>query len=267
MSFILEALKKLEQKRQQDAAPNLMTVHVGQQNKPRKRMLWPYFILAALVLNAGLFSAWFIQGETKNSDTAATVNMDSAIIKSDSITVKDPPKNEPVSVKSPTDTVDKTADDRPKQSTDSHVASKEKESQSEGSDSSTDPAASLNFLPSEEELDVLRAKIKEELSPANNSTTYKEKEDYEKDLIPATSDTDREIRDLSQLPEIIRKELPGISINGHIYSDNPSTRIVNINGIVVREGESISDNLRVEEITVSGVILTYRGHRFLVRAF
>ena len=64
---------------------------------------------------------------------------------------------------------------------------------------------------------------------------------------------------------VMQKELPSISIKGHIYSDNPSSRMVNINGHIMREGEEIADDLRIDEITLSGVILTYKDVRFRIR--
>jgi general secretion pathway protein B len=72
---------------------------------------------------------------------------------------------------------------------------------------------------------------------------------------------------ISDLPPSIRNGLPPISITGHIYSDNPSARIININGDIFREGESVTEGLKVEEITPTGVILGFKGHRFHIRVF
>ena len=73
--------------------------------------------------------------------------------------------------------------------------------------------------------------------------------------------------DISQLPLSIKKGLPEISINGHIYSNDPMSRLVNINGSIIREGETVTTGLKVNEITMSGVVFDYGGTLFSVRAF
>lgn len=56
MSYILEALKKAEQKRRQGAVPDLLTVHDRPADKPGKQYAWIY-IAASLLLAGGMVSA------------------------------------------------------------------------------------------------------------------------------------------------------------------------------------------------------------------
>lgn len=56
MSYILEALKKAEQKRRQGAVPDLLTVHDRPADKPGKQHAWIY-IAASLLLAGGMVSA------------------------------------------------------------------------------------------------------------------------------------------------------------------------------------------------------------------
>lgn len=51
MSYILEALKKLEQKRQQEETPNLLTLQGNATKVRQKRRLWPYITLGVVLLN------------------------------------------------------------------------------------------------------------------------------------------------------------------------------------------------------------------------
>ncbi len=51
MSYILEALKKLEQKRQQEDTPNLLTLQSRITHVPRKRKVWPYVVGGIILLN------------------------------------------------------------------------------------------------------------------------------------------------------------------------------------------------------------------------
>jgi general secretion pathway protein B len=70
MSYILEALKKVEQKEKQGGVPKLLSFPGGPAPKPRKRTLWPYFLIAALLLNAvAIF--WYISPRPDKQQTAA----------------------------------------------------------------------------------------------------------------------------------------------------------------------------------------------------
>ncbi len=57
MSYILDALKKSEQERGHGSAPSVQTLHSSSLNyHSNKTPLWPYFLLAAIVINlAALF--------------------------------------------------------------------------------------------------------------------------------------------------------------------------------------------------------------------
>jgi general secretion pathway protein B len=122
--------------------------------------------------------------------------------------------------------------------------------------------ASLGLKPSEQEIEDLKNQIEEERS-LEDSTPVEETfsgEDTE-------TDQERTVLELGQLPDDIRKELPDITIKGHIYSNSPSSRIANINGIITKEGDTVTSGLKVEEITMTGVIFDYGGFRFRIRAF
>ena len=64
MSYILDALKKSDQERGHGSAPNVQTLHSSSLNyHANKTPLWPYFLLAAIVINlAALF--YFIIAKT-----------------------------------------------------------------------------------------------------------------------------------------------------------------------------------------------------------
>ena len=65
-----------------------------------------------------------------------------------------------------------------------------------------------------------------------------------------------------ELAPQIRDSLPNLSVSMLIYSKTPKDRWININGSKRREGEEISEGLKVEEITPEGAIFSYQGHRF-----
>ena len=53
MSYILDALKKSEKERQKKNLPDLLTVQEPVLNEKRKRPLWPYILIAVLIINMG----------------------------------------------------------------------------------------------------------------------------------------------------------------------------------------------------------------------
>ncbi|MEH6814336.1 MAG: general secretion pathway protein GspB [Motiliproteus sp.] len=69
-----------------------------------------------------------------------------------------------------------------------------------------------------------------------------------------------------QLPLSVQRNLPPLDFTVHIYSENPASRMVKINGVSMREGQRVSLSLRLERITPEGVILAYKGYRFRMNA-
>jgi general secretion pathway protein B len=66
---------------------------------------------------------------------------------------------------------------------------------------------------------------------------------------------------LAQLGAEQRRELPPLVISGSIWSDNPASRFVIVNGQVVREGEAAAAGVTVERIGPKAAVLRWRGLR------
>ncbi|MEW6715841.1 MAG: general secretion pathway protein GspB [Nitrospirota bacterium] len=260
MSFILDALKKLEQKRQQSAVPDLLTVHYPDPVKPEKRPIWPYLILSALFLNAVVLTVWLRPWNSEKHSIAneptvvKQANEDSGIHQqvSTSFTKAEDPdlplqkpeagikKSSPVSAKTAAKPVSEPA---------LNVSRKEplvntvrKEEPSAAKEAPDTGSKSLSEIPTVQE--------------KTNEVTY----NYQTasgESIPA----------LEELPQTLRQEMPEITVSGHIYSDSPSSRLVNINGSIRREGDMVAAGIKLIEITDSGVILSYKDLRFYLRGF
>ncbi len=67
-----------------------------------------------------------------------------------------------------------------------------------------------------------------------------------------------------QLPVDVRRQLPSIQITGHTYSDNPTLRMLMVDGHMVVEGQAIAPGLRLERIGPHQAIFNHRGTRFSV---
>jgi len=97
-----------------------------------------------------------------------------------------------------------------------------------------------------------------------------DKEDPEKAPVAPSAQASEQPHDFSKVPELnqlppsVRNSLPAIHITSHLYRNN--SRLVSINGSIMSEGISMEGGLLLEKITPEGVILSFRGHRFRVRA-
>ncbi len=71
MSFILDALKKSDKKRQETAAPRIDTVHASPASTSNKKALWVVLLIFVVLLNAG-FLGWYFSQSREAVDPAPT---------------------------------------------------------------------------------------------------------------------------------------------------------------------------------------------------
>ena len=67
---------------------------------------------------------------------------------------------------------------------------------------------------------------------------------------------------IDDLPAQATAGLPELSVDLHIYTDDPAKRAVFINGRRYQRGGVLAEGPTVEEITRDGVVLSYHGQRF-----
>lgn len=276
MSFILDALKKLEQKRQQGSVPDLMTIHDSEPDAKKKRSLWPFLLLAALLLNSVLLTIWLRpwESEKPNIYLQSTVEQQHKPTKTETVmessitplpVLERPPdrdesnshgikESEKIVSTDPHTRDEKPVSDGERSMPPKQEVQAEAEEQEEvigEQEPAGETIASLVISPSVKEgvTEMNRALTEEELSVSNKR------------------DSENKVLEINELPQSVRRDLPDITISGHIYSDNPTSRVVNINSRIIREGEFAAENLKVTEITESGVIFSYQGLRFRMRAF
>lgn len=72
---------------------------------------------------------------------------------------------------------------------------------------------------------------------------------------------------LMTLPAEVREKLPAISIEGHIFDQDPRERMVIINGSIRHEGQQVTQALKLTEILPDGVRFSFRNHDFIMRTF
>lgn len=69
---------------------------------------------------------------------------------------------------------------------------------------------------------------------------------------------------LKQLPPEVRQTIPELRISFHSYSIKPASRLVSIGGKILREGQDFDGNVKLETITVKGVIMVVNDRRFRI---
>lgn len=79
---------------------------------------------------------------------------------------------------------------------------------------------------------------------------------------PPAPATEAPVPRLAELPESMRRELPKLVISGSVFSDDPASRFVIINGEVMREGGKPGADLVLEKIGPRELVLRFKGQRF-----
>ncbi|MEH6576262.1 MAG: general secretion pathway protein GspB [Amphritea sp.] len=91
-------------------------------------------------------------------------------------------------------------------------------------------------------------------------------ESTQKKMETAANSGEEEIIYWRQLPLDVQRSLPDLQFSVHIFTTEPSARMVKVNGSIRHEGDLISGNVRLFKITKRGVVLIYNGHRFRMNA-
>lgn len=227
MSYIFEALKKLEQKRQREGTSRLLMV-TGETAHERKRWpIWPIPILAALLLlNAGVV-IWWVHPWTPYR-TPAPAQPPAVYEKRTS----EVPANTP-------------------------QGAKEQKRPSDAKEVASPKTASGSTAPvvKKEAPDISRT----EQIPATRPTKSEPRVRSES---PAVADG--RVFDLKDLPPAVKNSLPELKISAHYYTAEPQSRFTKINEQTIREGQTLDSGAKLEEITPDGVVLSRQGYRFRV---
>jgi len=248
MSYILDALKKSERERKHGAVPNILTVQESMQQTRSRRTLWPVIIVTALFLNIALLMWWFAPWKADRQRTEAVVSpadtQPHGIVRLETTPASQ--REEPSPTRSQTEIM--------------HTDGPKAPASHSGKGLITLPASRADRLPEtqpemglpDKESDMAKkTEVKGNVQPSEQPAVA---------LPPA----ENRIYRLKELPEPLRKTIPDLKITAFLYAAMPSSRMVQINGLMLREGEDLSPGLKLEEITPDGVIMNCRTYRFSV---
>lgn len=73
-------------------------------------------------------------------------------------------------------------------------------------------------------------------------------------------------RDIRQLDDHIQQQIPPLQFDAHVYASAPAQRWVKVNGKTLQEGQWVTADIRIREITPHYVLLEYRQQLFSVAA-
>lgn len=228
MSYILDALKKSDLQRKQGDVPTLQTVHLParpQGNTPRVLYGVIALLLLLLMFVLGyLFSQQFFQSKNESSTVALPATPDK--------------------FEEPAEPVARAQLD--KQST-------------AGAGSELSRAAAIQHQSSAGEIS-----LSDETAVQKSSA-----EKFSAIDVPPSGNQLREpnlmdIPYLHELPDYQQQSIPVMEFAGHVYSSDPSSRSVIINGQFMEQGDNLMPGLRIESITINGVVFAYKDTLFRV---
>lgn len=249
MSYILEAIKKLEQKRQQEGSPGVLTLQSGVTYTPRKRIIWPYIVAGIILLNGITAVSLMWVMPRRHADP--------------------PARTLPASVPAESKGLEQIAGQN------QASASPEKVVRAQ-----TNAIAGQNQVPPSPEKVV---KTETNAAVPNPNTKAAEpplvqtaraaapKPDRAVPQSPAKpakpakqAPSTGKAAAIGRLPENLRASLPDLKMTVHSWDEQSRSRFAIINNKNLKEGDYIAPELKVEHITQNGAILNYQGHTFLL---
>jgi general secretion pathway protein B len=70
---------------------------------------------------------------------------------------------------------------------------------------------------------------------------------------------------LQDLPADVRRELPALKLGGSIYSEDPRSRFLIVNGQTFRESDSLAPGLTLQQIAPKSAVFAYKGWRIEIK--
>ncbi|MGH8520515.1 MAG: general secretion pathway protein GspB [Gammaproteobacteria bacterium] len=283
MSFILEALKKVERERAARETPTLHSIALGE--KALRRSRWPWVISGALVLNAAVAGAllWrheiregglrtddvaanaapgFVEPtepargapEMNTTDTHARSNAKGESAKAAPVappTAVEPRPPQPAAAAPSAETVLPPRQRAPR---DTPALDQQREMRE------------VLKSPQPSRFKAPEAKLSEEQEIAKPPTAAMPKQLEQEPVLAPPPEVPRldEMPSYVEMSADVQAAVPDLKVSLMAYAPNPAERLVYIKNRRYVEGDVIEGKLKVETITRKGVVLSYDGERFLL---
>jgi general secretion pathway protein B len=277
MSYILEALKKLERKRQQEEKRPTLTLADAAMPKARPRALWLTLVAVGLILNAMVLVWWIIfrgpyqppRSAPKLPQRALVKPVPAAVLPPVTSPAQDADRRKTAPERTPTPTGTKGPEDRktsgaPPEKLPVSVPVKTAIPAEKRPAFPATPKSPVN-PPSPGPIQARVPATEPVKTPPppdkKASTSDQGKVPLQKPSKTAVPPSDR-VFNLNDLPADVRSALPPLKISAHVYSLEPQSRLVQVNGQLLQEGQVSTEGLKVEEIYPKGIVFRFQGYRF-----
>lgn len=68
----------------------------------------------------------------------------------------------------------------------------------------------------------------------------------------------------AELPPHVRSQLPPLQVGGSVYSENPASRYLILDGQVFRENAEVAKDLTLEQIRLRSAVFRFKGYRYSI---
>ncbi len=276
MSYILEALKRLERKRQQEEERPTLTLADATIPEARPRAPWLTLVAVGLILNFMVLVWWIVFRGPYQPPRSAQITPQRALVKPAPTAVA-PPLNSlvrdadhgktawertrtPAGSKGPEDRKPSVTPPKKLPVSDpvkTAMPAEKRPSLPAIPKSQTDqppPGPPQARVPATEP-------VKPPPPDKKASTSDQAKVPPQKASKPVVLQSDR-VFNLNDLPADVRSTLPPLKISAHVYSSEPHNRLVQVNNQLLQEGQVSIEGMQVEEILPKGIVFRFQGYRF-----
>jgi general secretion pathway protein B len=280
VSYILDALKKSERERRRSFMHGGPTINDNVPERPKKRSLWPYLVVGGLALGVGIFASWAgISYLKKPSLMAKAVTSGQAQVNmKDEVPIASPAVDEEVSAikEDAEESIRPGFSDSESRKARKNMEKGEKRVLEKGG--ARKPSGIVQKGPEESDVKPqgktpgLQKNSLErgDVRTAPSVDSKKAGAEYvapvptpeNESAVPAP--VPNKIYNLGELPPSVMRGLPAFSVSVFLYSDEAATRMVKVNGHMLKEGQNLSEGLRLEEIVPDALIFSYHNYRFRV---
>lgn len=284
MSSIIDALKKSDQNRSHNNQADINNIKFSD-NPPKSRRGFWLLVIVLLLIAGGVFAwqqGWHQALMNLFGEQAATPETTQPMAKSSEVTKPAasqnkqsstpatqtnkqlmPPKQSEIREKIELARIEKSDKGAPLTEAEDQTPTV---SQVETTDSSIQP---LKETPQKPLKKILTDNKPRQVAKQDDA---KPKSDESADRIakqnktkqPADPVTEQDYLLLHQIDYAIRKDIPQIKINIHIYDPEPENRMVLINGERYNIGDTIEEVLTVSDIVKEGIVVSFASLKFLI---
>jgi len=260
MSLILDALKKSETERQQQATPGIADVPTAQPQPSSSRWLPIVIVLLAVNFGAVLFLLLRPDSPTEPATTmsvapAAPEAQAAAANASSNQSIANPVDSAPAATATPA-AAPSASPPAPVENPVAEVLDDAAAETQATLAQSAEPTSSAPPAPDTTEAAVADA-------PGTASSGIADGNQPAESSAPSAGSTGSYLT-INDLRAGGNFNVPEMHIDLHVFSDNPAERFVFINMNQYRENATTEEGPRVREITTEGVILEHRGSVFLL---